>query len=186
MDSVDDRSASTASGILQPDRGVNSSCRQGVNSGCRLKPIWLLRDTIDGDRYPLSPRLRALKGILDKLDLSLVRQLPMAHGGRSMAPSLNAPPARHIGCPFERACPLSAPPMFRHRGPGMSLRTLCSAFKLRALEQLRGSELNRRNAAKLGQNSTGVDNPTGGRFQIGMVEIRWESVADLLRNQHVT
>jgi len=27
----------------------------------------LLRDTIDGDRYPLSPRIQTLKGILGKL-----------------------------------------------------------------------------------------------------------------------
>jgi hypothetical protein len=28
----------------------------------------LLTNTIDADRYPLSPRIRALKGILDKIE----------------------------------------------------------------------------------------------------------------------
>lgn len=34
----------------------------------------LLRDTIDGDRYPLSPRIRTLQGILDKLEPPPVRE----------------------------------------------------------------------------------------------------------------
>jgi transposase len=38
MDSVSDRSASTASGILQPDRGVNSGCRLKAYTGLAPTP----------------------------------------------------------------------------------------------------------------------------------------------------
>ena len=34
----------------------------------------LLTNTIDADRYPLSPRIRALKGILDKIEPPPVRE----------------------------------------------------------------------------------------------------------------
>ncbi len=34
----------------------------------------LLRDTIDGDRHPLSPRIQTLKAILDKIEPPPVRE----------------------------------------------------------------------------------------------------------------
>jgi hypothetical protein len=36
----------------------------------------LLRDTIDDDRYPLSPRIRLLQAVLDQLDPPPVREAP--------------------------------------------------------------------------------------------------------------
>jgi hypothetical protein len=49
----------------------------------------LLRDTIDGDRYPLSPRIRTLQGILDKIEPPPAREpLP--------PPSRNYEPPRFI------------------------------------------------------------------------------------------
>jgi len=37
---------------------------------------WLLRDTINDDRYPLSPRIRLLQAILDKIEPPEVREPP--------------------------------------------------------------------------------------------------------------
>jgi hypothetical protein len=49
--------------------------------------VRLLRDTIDGDRYPLSPRIRTLKAILAKLRPDPIREpLP--------APKHYEPPSR--------------------------------------------------------------------------------------------
>jgi hypothetical protein len=45
----------------------------------------LLTNTIDADRYPLSPRIRALKGILDKIEPPPIR-------GPLPPPKLYAPP----------------------------------------------------------------------------------------------
>jgi hypothetical protein len=44
----------------------------------------LLTNTIDADRYPLSPRIRALKGILDKIEPPPVRE--------PLPPKVYAPP----------------------------------------------------------------------------------------------